>query len=239
MAPGDYYMIACAANVDEKGNIIDSDNLRESRERHFRIEHRANTFENDPHIDTLLYLGERETWAEPTVKASLPDSEFWFTYVNLDTGEDLGRLMPTAAGKYRVIAHILAKYSKEETKFADFTVKLSTNAWAVEPTIEDWSEEFMANNPEALTKYGGEISYTYENLATGEILNSKPTTEGSYKMTATVKLEGYEDLVGTTTFTIDPAYDKDLILIDIVLGLVACALAVFVIIFAIRRYREN
>ena len=87
--------------------------------------------------------------------------------------------------------------------------------------------------------YGGEISYTYQNVATGETFNKKPTTEGTYKVTATVKLEGYEDLVGTTTFTIDPAYDRDLLTIDIILGCVACALAVFVIYFAIRRYKEN
>ncbi|MDE7454647.1 MAG: hypothetical protein K2M64_02330, partial [Clostridia bacterium] len=240
MAPGYYFMVACAANVNEEGKVIAEDNLYESKTPYpLHIENRINTFENDPHIDTLLFLGDRDNWAQPTVKASLPDSEFWFTYIDLKTGEDLGRTMPTTEGEYRVIAHILARYSEEKTKWADFTVKKSTNSWIEEPTIEDWSEEFGEKDPIASALYDGEVFYTYENLETHEKFTQKPTTEGTYKMTVTVKTPGYEDLVGTTTFTIDPAYDRDLLTIDIILGCVACALAVFVIYFAIRRYREN
>ena len=239
MAPGYYFMVACAVNVDSNGKVIAADNLREIDKPYpLHIDHRVNTFENDPHIDTLLFLGDRDNWAQPTAKASLTDSDIWFTYLNIATGEDLGTTMPNAEGRYRVTAHILATYSKEETKSADFTVELSTNEWLEQPTIEGWSEEFAENEPQALPKFG-EVTYTYENLDTGEIKYEKPTTEGTYKMTATVKAPGYKDLVSTSTFTIEPAYDRDLLLIDIILGFVGCALAVFVIYFAIRRYKEN
>ncbi len=241
MAPGDYFMVACAKNVDSEGNVIEADNLYQSEQPYqFRIEYRTNTFDDDPHIDTLLFLGERLNWAQPTATASLKDSVIWFTYQNAETGEDLGASMPNAEGKYTVIAHALAKYSREITKTANFTVELSTNEWIEQPTIESWSEEFADNDPNALSKYGADqVVFTYENLDTGAILTEKPTTEGNYKMTATVKLEGYRDLVGTATFTIEPAFDTDLVIINIALGCIACALAIFVIIFAIRRYKEN
>lgn len=242
MAPGDYFMVACAKNVDSEGNVIEADNLRETDNPYqFRIEYRTNSFVDDPHIATLLFLGERSNWVLPTAQTVLTGKDnIVFTYKNLDTNEDFGTALPDKEGRYELTATATATYSREISKTATFTIELSTNEWIEQPTIEDWSEEFEDKNPIAEALYGTEnIVYTYENLDTGEIKNVKPTEEGNYKMTATVTIKGYKDLVGTATFTIEPAYNRDLVVIDIVLGCVACALAIFVIIFAIRRYKEN
>lgn len=236
IAPGWYFMAACA---EVSGNP--DDGLETFLLQPFEISKRTNAFIEEPRIETLLYLGDRANWAEPTALVIDGNDKIVYTYVNKITGEKLGTAKPSKEGTYYLIATVeeTTFYKAIESKPVEFTVKLSTNAWEVEPIIEDWTEELLEKDPEALAKYGGEVTYTYENLATGDISYVKPTTEGSYKMTATVKLAGYEDLVGTTTFTIDPAYDTDLLIVDIVLGLIGCALAIFVIIFAIRRYREN
>lgn len=86
----------------------------------------------------------------------------------------------------------------------------------------------------------GEIVYTYTNVKTGVTQNDKPLTAGTYIMTATVDGEGiFTNLESTYEFTIEEAFDSTFLLIDIILGLIACALAVVVIIFAVRRYKEN
>ena len=63
MAPGYYFMVACAVNVDSEGNVIEADNLRESKAPYpLHIESRVNTFENDPHISPRGC-----TWANATI----------------------------------------------------------------------------------------------------------------------------------------------------------------------------
>lgn len=58
-------------------------------------------------------------------------------------------------------------------------------------------------------------------------------------MIARVELDGYVTLESTYEFTIEAAFDRDLVTLNIVLGLIACVIAVVVIIFAVRRYKEN
>ena len=57
-------------------------------------------------------------------------------------------------------------------------------------------------------------------------------------MYATVTLDGFETLHAEYAFTITPAYDALLLTVDTVLASILCVLAVVVIIFAVRRYRE-
>ncbi|MDE6060857.1 MAG: hypothetical protein K2G31_05245, partial [Clostridia bacterium] len=234
MAPGYYYMVACAISLDGDGNIIVADTLVE-KPIQFQIQNRANSFKDEPRIDTLLFLGERDFWAAPTAEARLLDSIIIFKYKNLVTGEDLGTAMPTKDGRYIVTAYAYAKYSEMIEKSVEFLVELSTNTWIDYPTIEGWTEEFEPNSPFATAQFGTDkIAYTYENLATGEILTERPTLEGTYKLIATVELEGYKTLVGTETFTVGPAFDTDLLIVDIVLATVCSCLTVFVMCIAIK-----
>ena len=238
MAPGYYYMVACAISLDGDGHIIAADTLIE-KPIQFQIRNRENSFKDEPRIDTLLFLGERDTWAAPTAEAMLYDSEIIFKYKNILTGEDLGTAMPTADGRYSVTAYAFAKYSEMIEKSVEFVVELSTNEWIDHPTIDAWTEEFGPNDPFATAQYGSDkIVYTYENLATGEIRTEKPMEEGTYRLIATVELAGFKTLVGTTTFTVGPAFDHDLLVVDIILATVCCGLAIGLMCIAIRKKRN-
>ncbi|MDE5600911.1 MAG: hypothetical protein K2J16_00240, partial [Clostridia bacterium] len=238
MAPGYYYMVACAINLDGDGNVIAVDTLIE-KPIQFQIQNRANSFKDEPRIDTLMFLGERDFWAAPTAEAMLLDSTIIFKYKNIVTGEDLGTVMPSQEGRYLVTAYAYAKYSEMIEKSVEFLVELSTNAWIDYPIIDGWTEEFEPNAPFATAQFGTDkIVYTYENLATGEILTERPTVEGSYKLIATVELAGYKTLVGTETFTIGPAFDTDLLIVDIVLATVCSGLTIWVMSIAIKKRKR-
>ncbi|MDE6274738.1 MAG: hypothetical protein K2L87_06815, partial [Clostridiales bacterium] len=75
MEPGHYFMVAC---VERPG--YDSEKLEE-RAIEFDIRYRANRFEQEPHIDSVLYLGDRANWVAPTAKAYIA-GEISYVYIN-------------------------------------------------------------------------------------------------------------------------------------------------------------
>ncbi|MCH5161606.1 MAG: hypothetical protein J1G04_06205 [Clostridiales bacterium] len=242
-APGTYFMLAYAENPNDPEDYLGPNN---SSRIMFTISEREITWDQTVRISSVLYLGEKNKWAQPTSRTSLTgDKTEKITYRYLDalTRKDLGSQIPTEAGKYIVVASAYARYTQTISCEMMFDVQLSKNAWkdGVMPSIESWSEEFNADSPnpfgEALY---GNIFYMYIDKDHPDIiLTEKPTAAGHYIMIARVELDGYETLEARYEFTIEPAYDNTFVLIDIILGLVACAFAVVVIIFAIRRYKEN
>lgn len=241
MAPGQYFMVA-HAEYEVGGKIVTSDSLVDTP-RLFEIGNRENTFEQDARIATILYLGEKSTWQQPTAKATLPDSVITFTYRDAVTNELLGTEIPTVPGNYYLTATATAKYSNPITSRIEFAVRLSQNSWVndVSPTIESWSEEYSDNAPDPVgeARYGT-IVYTYVDLREPNItLNEKPLTQGNYILIATVELDGYATLESRCEFTVYEPFDSLLIWVDIILGLIACAFTIVVIIFAVRRYKEN
>ncbi|MDE7162913.1 MAG: hypothetical protein K2O44_02395, partial [Clostridia bacterium] len=234
---GDYILVASSKGIpDEEGK---SDALAEYEIRVI-IDPRPLSFEQELRIATLLYLGERQDWANPTSKPSLDDAEITYMYTNKETGVSSTE-MPTEAGEYTVTATITALYSNSVSMSVDFSVKLSPNGWTAAPNIKDWSEENKGNLPTGAATVGtDQIVYTYASVKEpNKILKGKPTTEGSYIMYADLIVEGYEPLHAEYRFTIEPAFDTQLIIAAIVLGVFACLLAGVVIYFAIKRYREN
>ncbi|MDE5563020.1 MAG: leucine-rich repeat domain-containing protein [Clostridiales bacterium] len=235
--PGSYIMVASTnGNPASEGK---PDALKEE-EIYFTIGKRPLSFEEELRISTLLYLGERNDWANPTVKPSLDDAEITYVYTNKETGVSSTE-MPTEAGIYSVTATLSAKYSQSISMSVDFTVKLSPNSWTAAPNIKDWSEEYKGNLPNGAATVGSDqIVYTYANVKEpNKILTERPTTEGSYIMYADVNVEGYEPLHAEYRFTIEPAFDRQLVTAAIVLMVIAAILAGVVIYFAIKRYKEN
>ena len=57
-------------------------------------------------------------------------------------------------------------------------------------------------------------------------------------MYAELKADGYETLTYECKFTIGSAFDTDLLIVDIVLGVIAIGLGAAVVCLAIRRYKE-
>lgn len=145
--------------------------------------------------------------------------------------------VPTEPGEYTMIVTATAANCEPLVAYVDFTVSLSKNSWLDIPVIKDWSEEFDASDPTGIALFGN-IVYTYA-TADGVKLDEKPQTEGSYIMYATVELDGYETLSAEYAFTITAAFDRTLLTIDIILAFVVSAVTVVVIVFAIRRYKEN
>ncbi|MDE6618797.1 MAG: leucine-rich repeat domain-containing protein [Clostridiales bacterium] len=235
--PGSYIMVASTnGNPAAEGK---PDALKEE-EIYFTIGKRPLSFEEELRISTLLYLGERNDWANPTAKPSLDDAEITYVYTNKETGVS-STDMPTEAGIYSVTATLSAKYSQSISMSVDFTVKLSPNSWTAAPNIKDWSEEYKGNLPTGAATVGSDqIVYTYANVKEpNKILTERPTTEGSYIMYADVNVEGYEPLHAEYRFTIEPAFDRQLVTAAIVLMVIAAILAGVVIYFAIKRYKEN
>ncbi|MDE7108285.1 MAG: hypothetical protein K2O39_08170, partial [Clostridiales bacterium] len=178
--PGSYIMVASSnGNPAAEGK---PDALKEE-EIYFTIGKRPLSFEEELRISTLLYLGERKDWADPTVKPSLDDAEITYVYTNKETGVSSTE-MPTEAGIYSVTATLSAKYCQSISMSVDFTVKLSPNSWTAAPNIKDWSEEFNGNLPTGAATVGSDqIKYTYANVKEpNKILTERPTTEGSYIM---------------------------------------------------------
>lgn len=234
---GDYILVASSKGIpDAEGK---SDALAEYEIRVI-IDPRPLSFEQELRIPTLLYLGDRKDWTDPTSKPSLDDAEITYVYTNKETGVSSTE-MPTIAGEYTVTATLSAKYSNSVSMSVDFTVKLSPNGWTAAPNIKDWSEESDGNLPTGAATVGtDQIVYTYASVKEpNKILKERPTTEGSYIMYADIDVAGYEPLHAEYRFTIEPAFDTQLVIAAIVLGVFACALACVVIYFAIKRYKEN
>lgn len=250
MKDGNYVMVAYAV-YEANGTVVGTDTLSTwDTPFPFEIYSRPNSFDQDIRMATLLYLGEKDTWAYPVAKAALAGSTYEYSFYKLEDdnvtykfiGKDIA--LPTDPGKYKVIATASATYS-DPLAGADFLfeVKKSPNSWVNDksPTINGWSEEDVDNipDPEGAAKFGT-VTYEYYNVKTPDIkLTEKPTLEGDYVMIATVDHPDYEKMVSTYEFSIGPAYDHTFLVVDLVLGFVACALAVVVIIFAVRRYKEN
>ena len=241
MAPGTYYMYAYAINAAVPADALDED---DSSRVMLIIRNRANSWEKSVGISSIMYLGDRGNWAAPVAKASLPNSEITYKYLDAATRADLGATMPTAAGKYIVVASADCRYSLPIESEMEFEVLESKNYWVsgTSPSIENWTEGNLDNRPDPVGEAAfGTIVYTYLSKANPneKERTDKPIDAGDYIMIARVKLDGYETLEARYEFTIEPAFDRTLVTIDIVLGVVACAFAVVVIIFAIRRYKEN
>ncbi|MCH5155388.1 MAG: hypothetical protein J1F69_02175 [Clostridiales bacterium] len=241
--PGVYIMLAFAENgVDSKDDLT---------ENHFSgvvftIRDRVIEWTQNVRIASVLYLGEKNKWAEPTAKTNLTGIDkvdITYRYLDALTRRDLGSQIPTEVGKYIVVARANARYTQYITSEMMFDVMLSKNSWVGDelPTIGSWSEEFNSKSPNPMGEaLHGNIFYMYIDKANPDIiLTEKPTKAGNYIMIARVELDGYETLEARYEFTIEPAYDSTFVVIDIILGLVACVFAVVVIVFAIRRYKEN
>lgn len=239
-APGKYYMVARARVTGFEDDNIDT-------VREFTIDYRKNMFAAEPRMETLLYLGDKANWQDPTVTPfECVDGEIEFTFYKVTEenpgGIKVGSSLPTEEGKYFLKVKVTSKFCEDlESEPVYFDVKLSQNSWTTAPSIKDWSEEFDPNNPFGEALIGSEnIVYEYAFADQPNVkFSQKPTAEGSYIMYATLKMEGYADLTAEYNFVIEAAYDTDLLLIDISLGLFACALAIAVTVFAIRRYKEN
>lgn len=243
MAPGTYRMEAFAVNEDIEGNVIEEDNLH-ARNITLIISYRKNSFTLEPRIPTLLYLGEKSDktkWVDPTATAALADSTITFTYTLKETGEEYHDLNDiTKDGTYTLKAVVEARYCVDLTLTVDFEVALSQNSWIDIPVIKDWSEEDGPSEPEGKTEFG-EIVYEYFEKRGDELvaLEGKPTREGTYVLRATAYQEGFAPLVNEFEFTVTPTFDTTLLAVDISLACVLCAVTVVVIVFAIRRYKEN
>lgn len=241
--PGTYYMRAYVESYDQNGNIIVSDSEISSELIPFEIKLRDNSWVIEPRMETKLYLGEKDKWAEPVATAFEPGSEYTRTYVNTETGKTFVEVMPDEPGRYKLIMTATAKYCKpldnSEANFT-FTVELSPNSWITAPNILSWTEEVEPETPTAEAMHFTEnIVFTYVNVKKpDEILTERPTREGSYIMYAELKADGYETLTYECKFTIGSAFDTDLLIVDIVLGVIAIGLGAAVVCLAIRRYKE-
>ena len=225
--------VAYAENEDGSNSIT-------SGEIKFEIGYRQNTWQKSVSIAPILYLGEYKTWVLPN---AIPTLGAVYAYIYYDeNGNELGSQIPMTPGKYSVVAYADAKYCRTLPSEAFFEIVLATNYWDVAPTIEGWSEEFNSESPAPVgtARFGNEyVEFWYENLDTHVISKEKPTTAGNYRLHASVELFGYESLTATWDFTVEPAFDTTFVRICTALGVVACFLTVIVIIFAIKRNKEN
>ncbi|MCH5162662.1 MAG: hypothetical protein J1G38_04150 [Clostridiales bacterium] len=212
----------------------------------FTIERSRATWETAVTIAPVLYLGVRDTWVYPTATVSkagitIENAEISVTYEFFDaaTGKSLGTEIPAVVGSYYVVATATADFMETITSSMDFSVEKSKNFWVgASPDIDDWKEDTSSKNPTG-EAFAGKITYKYIDKKTGKVYDKKPTKAGTYILVATVEEEGYETLEARSEFTIEPAYDMTFLTIDVILGTIACAFAVVVIIFAVRRYKEN
>lgn len=235
--PGYYVLKAYVIFYNAEGEPVDEDGL-DPEFVPFEIRMRVNSFVDEPRIETLLYLGDIAAWSLPTAKSL--EGSVTYTYKLQDSDDEPTTEMPNKPGKYLLIATASAKYCEDIVRTVKFTVELSPNSWLSAPMIKDWSEETGPNDPFGEAAVGSEnIMYTYASAKDpSKILTEKPTAEGSYIMYATLEMEGYETITAEYAFIIESAWDTQLLLIDIILGLVVCACTIVVIIFAIRRYKE-
>lgn len=243
--PGTYYMRAYAESYGLDGKIVAADSIS-SELIPFEIRLRDNSWVVEPRMQTQLYLGDRANWELPTATAFESGSEYSRKYVNIKTGKVFDNVMPDEKGTYQLIVTATADYCKPlDNKDANFlfTVDYSPNSWIDSPTIKDWSAEVGPNDPIGTAVVGTDkIVYKYAKRGAPieEATEEKPTEEGLYVMYAVLDLEaeGYESLTYSYNFEITSAFDKDLLIVDIVLGVIAIGLGAAVAVLAIRRYKE-
>ncbi len=238
--PGDYVLKVKAIN-SENGVVIEYDTREEILE--FTINKRNIVWTVSPNIVDWQLNGAP---SEPVAQFNFmneADSTLTILYRQTKTadGEPIdGELVPerpSTPGEYEMVVTATAKYCDNRVARISFKVSLAKNEWIDIPVIEEWSEAEAPKDPLGKAQKG-DVVYVYKTL-NGVILNEKPTKEGTYILCATVKLEGYEDLYNEFTFTITPQFNTTLLAVDISLACVLCVLTVVVIVFAIRRYKEN
>lgn len=235
-APGKY-IVRIESENEENGVVIESDYM--VAEIPFEIYVRQNYWTVDPAIESWE-LGTG--LCNPVAEARYTEGGGIVYEYKLKGSDDSTKTTekPSAKGEYVMIVTVTAKYCAPLEARVEFSVTLSQNMWIKLPVIESWTEETGPNNPTGEAAFGT-IKYTYKTADGKDLGEVKPTAEGSYIMFATVEVDGYETLINGEgyKFTISAAYDTTLLTVDIVLASVLCALTVVVIIFAIRRYREN
>lgn len=236
--PGWYMVVYTSAYEDDNGTVYEADALTYTV--YFQILEAENSWVETPNIENWTLNGAASV---PTTGSAMYDSEYVITYRPFDepNAEPVSEI-PTTAGRYVMIVTAKAKvdgkpslYCKDIVSEVVFTVSLATNEWVVLPTLEGWSEEFsdQEHNPVAEAKAGTVTYYYYD--SNHKLLEDKPTAAGTYYLVAEVEADGYEKLSSEVEFTITAAWDETLILIDMVLGVAACAATVVAIIFAKRR----
>lgn len=241
MAPGTYYMVAYAARYDLSGDRI-MDKIS-SEEIAFEILKRDNSWANEPRIPNILYLGQKSGWTSPDASTTEGGKNgIEYKYFDAETNTYVGSTIPDKPGKYYMTATATVNYCKTITYSVEFSVEYSYNGWISGVRIENWSEEYEANDPTAVAVYGTDkIVYKYAKQETPkEYLPGKPTEEGNYIVYAIIDCEndGYANISDSFEFTIEPAYDTDLLIVDIVLGTVGSVMAAGVIFLAIKKRRR-
>ena len=235
--PG-WYKVVYTSEYEDGETVYEADALTYTV--YFQILEAENSWIETPSIENWLLNGEASV---PTTGSAMYDSDYEITYRPFDDPDATPvEEKPTTAGRYVMIvtakANVEGKrslYCKDIVSEVVFTVSLAVNEWITPPVMENWSEEFsdQEHNPVAEAKAGTVTYYYYD--SNHELLKEKPTAAGDYFMVAEVEAEGYEKLSAEVKFTITSAWDESLILVDIVLGIAACAATVVAIIFAKRR----
>lgn len=235
--PG-WYKVVYTSEYEDGETVYEADALTYTV--YFQILEAENSWIETPSIENWLLNGEASV---PTTGSAMYDSDYEITYRPFDDPDATPvEEKPTTAGRYVMIVTAKAKvegkrslYCKDIVSEVVFTVSLAVNEWITPPVMENWSEEFsdQEHNPVAEAKAGTVTYYYYD--SNHELLKEKPTAAGDYFMVAEVEAEGYEKLSAEVKFTITSAWDESLILVDIVLGIAACAATVVAIIFAKRR----
>lgn len=228
-APGEYMLHVKSVFGDYTEDTLEADVP-------FRIIPRPNKWSVAPNLNDWSLGGAASVPVAETLIKGTITYEFKKRELNDSYYQPFTSGCITEQGEYTLKVTAKAEWCEDLVAYIDFKVSLSVNQWLDIPVIQDWSEEFAPNAPAGKAMYG-EVVYTYA-TADGVMLDSKPTTEGSYIMYATVTLDGFETLHAEYAFTITPAYDALLLTVDTVLASILCVLAVVVIIFAVRRYRE-
>lgn len=235
--PGWYKVVYTSAYEDGE-TIYEADALTYTV--YFQILEAENSWIETPSIENWLLNGEASV---PATGSAMYDSDYEIAYRPFDDPDATPVIeKPTTAGRYVMIVTAKAKvdgkrslYCKDIVSEVVFTVSLAVNEWIIPPSMENWSEEFsdQEHNPVAEAKAGTVTYYYYD--SNFRLLEEKPTAAGTYYLVAEVEADGYETLTAQTKFTITSAWDETLILVDIVLGIAACAATVVAIIFAKRR----
>lgn len=235
--PG-WYKVVYTSEYEDGETVYEADALTYTV--YFQILEAENSWIETPSIENWLLNGEASV---PTTGSALYDSDYVITYRPFDDPDATPvKDKPATAGRYVMIVTAKAKvegkpslYCKDIVSEVVFTVSLAVNEWITPPSMEDWSEEFsdQEHNPVAEAKAGTVTYYYYDSNL--RLLEEKPTAAGVYYLVAEVEADGYETLSAQTKFTITSAWDETLIIVDIILGIAACAATVVAIIFAKRR----
>lgn len=230
--PGKYFMLARV-----KHEILPQDELLK-HDVLFEIFERINEWTVTPSIQSYT-LGEGPS--TPFAEVRYTDDCVIDVRYRLKSGGAITSELPLTPGEYVMVVTATAKYCAPLTAEVEFTVSLTQNSWLNAPTIKNWSEDNPASLPIGAAMVGSEyIEYTYARADDPkQTFKEKPTSEGSYIMYAVLEMDGYETLTAQWDFTISSAYDRTLLTIDIVLGILCSICSVVAIVFAIRRSRQN